>query len=256
MADNEVILITGTNRGIGKGLVSTFLQRSQTTVIAGVRDESSESSNDLRKVVAARDSLLIVIKIDSLEHNDPATAVEILKTKYGIQHLDVVIANAGIASLFRRVLDSSPSSIQDHLATNAISPIVLLQATVTLLKNNRSKRPRFIAISSAMASLSQMKGTEDASPIGSPYGASKAALNWFIRATHFEERWLTCLAVHPGFVDTDMVRGIATSVGSTPKAMGAISIKESVTGICRVVDSATREISGTFLTYENKAILW
>ena len=45
------------------------------------------------------------------------------------------------------------------------------------------------------------------------YGLSKAAVNYLVRKLHFENPKLTSMAFNPGWVQTDMGNGAATSVG-------------------------------------------
>lgn len=255
MSSKNIVLITGASRGLGRGFVSAFLQRSETTVVAAVRDTASRSSIALNDLPKADGSSLIVIKIDSASESDPSTAVKALKENHNIEHLDIVIANAGISHSFQTILQSSSGSIQDHFAINTVAPIVLLQATAPLLKASPNGRPRFIAISSVMGSISGMDVLEGLPPLSSPYGASKAALNWFIRKAHFEESWLTCFAIHPGVVQTDMVVEFSGSL-SAAESMGAIPVEKSVEGMCKVIDSATRDVGGTFQSYKSIAVPW
>ncbi|KAF6784873.1 aflatoxin biosynthesis ketoreductase Nor-1 (short-chain dehydrogenase), partial [Colletotrichum musicola] len=91
MASGKTYLITGPNRGIGKGFVSLLLQRPSTTIVAGVRDPSSEASQALTTLPKADGSRLILVKIDSAVETDPAAAVAELQAKHGITSLDVVI---------------------------------------------------------------------------------------------------------------------------------------------------------------------
>lgn len=59
----------------------------------------------------------------------------------------------------------------------------------------------------------------------SPYGGSKAALNWFIRRPHFEELWLTSFVFQPGLVETDMAAAAVAGLGNVSLAdFGAISV--------------------------------
>ena len=103
---STVYLITGASRGIGRGLVETFLARSNTTVIAAVRDPASAPSQSLQSLSKGDSSRLIVVKIDAKSPTDPAAAVKTLQTEHSIDHIDVVIANAGISDHDIYVVDA------------------------------------------------------------------------------------------------------------------------------------------------------
>ncbi|KAH6973037.1 aflatoxin biosynthesis ketoreductase nor-1 [Ilyonectria sp. MPI-CAGE-AT-0026] len=258
MSSPQTILVTGANRGIGQGIVTALLLKPSTTVIAAVRDTSKESSIALASLPKAADSRLITVKLDSSVESDPAAAVETLRKEHGIQSLDVVVANAGIAHSGGTVLQNSPSVITEHLAVNAVGPVVLLQATAPLLK--AAKNPRFISISTMIGSLNGMQMVfglfAEAPPTASPYGGSKAALNWFMQRVHFEEPWLTSLILHPGLVLTDMANIMFEKAGVDPKTKGAITVEESAGGIVERLLTADRSVSGTFQNYDGKPLPW
>lgn len=88
---NTVWLVTGSNRGIGCGLVAALLKRRQVTVIAGVRDTTASTSKELLALPKAEGSQVVLAKIDSNDHSTPFEAV---KTLSDIDKIDVVIANA------------------------------------------------------------------------------------------------------------------------------------------------------------------
>ncbi|KAF5598612.1 short-chain dehydrogenase reductase SDR [Fusarium pseudocircinatum] len=90
-------------------------------------------------------------------------------------------------------------------------------------------------------------------PASSPYGGSKAALNWFIRRLRFEEPWLTSFVVRPGLVETDMA---AATFGDQLSVYGSITIETSVKSLVNVADRASKELSGTFQNYDGTPFPW
>ena len=66
---------------IGKGFVEEYASRPNTTVIAAVRDTSTLDTK-LGNVV--------VVKIASESETDAKDAMNLLKSQYGIEHIDVV----------------------------------------------------------------------------------------------------------------------------------------------------------------------
>ncbi|KAL0942926.1 short-chain dehydrogenase [Colletotrichum truncatum] len=252
MASNKTYLITGANRGIGKGFTSLLLQRPSTTVIAGVRDLSNDSSQALTSLPKADGSKLILVKIDSSVESDPSTAVSQLQKEHGITSLDVVIANAGISHSSSQVREVPVEASLEHFKVNSIAPLLLFGAAAPLLKNSES--PIFVAVSSVIGSNGAQEMLNQGFPGASlaPYGASKAALNWLVRRLHFEEPWLTSFVFHPGLVETDM----SAKMGSDLKAAGAISVKQSVDGMVATIDGATKATSGTFKNHDGSDLPW
>ncbi|KAH6715911.1 hypothetical protein DL95DRAFT_528683 [Leptodontidium sp. 2 PMI_412] len=243
---NTTVLITGANRGIGKGLLEIYLARPSHTVIAAVRDPATASS--LSSLPKGKDSTLIIVKIDSASETDAAAAVEVLKTKHGITTLDIVIANAGISNSAPCPVATVPlAEIHSHLQVNGLGPIVLFQAVFPLL----GKDAKFVYTSSAIATIGGM----EMRPFSLlPYGASKAFGNYFVRKIHFENEGLVAFAMDPGFVQTDMGNAGAKGVG-LEKAYTPTD--ECATGIVKQIDEATREkIGGHFAGWNGEDFPW
>ena len=89
---NTVVLISGANRGLGKGLLELYLAEQNYTVIAANRDPNHATSKALFDIPAGKGSKLIVVKLDASVPEDAASAVAEIK-KQGIEHLDVVRNN-------------------------------------------------------------------------------------------------------------------------------------------------------------------
>lgn len=144
------VLITGANRGIGKGILKLYLKKPDHTVIAANRDPSHTSSLALADLPKAKGTTLHVIKIDSLSPTDPAAGVEALASK-GITHIDILIANAGIALSWPKVTEVKVADIQKHIDVNVYGFIYLYQAFRPLLKD--AQAPKWVTIGSSSAFL-------------------------------------------------------------------------------------------------------
>lgn len=92
----SIVLITGANRGIGQGLTERFLAEANHTVIAAVRNPGHATVKKLQDLPKGSNSQLIVVKLDASVEEDAKNAVTELQQRHGIDHLDIVIANAGI----------------------------------------------------------------------------------------------------------------------------------------------------------------
>ncbi|KAH8629675.1 hypothetical protein IG631_14252 [Alternaria alternata] len=256
MATPKTYLITGASRGIGKGFAKSLLQRPSTTVIAAVRDPSHSAARELSALDRAHGSRLLLVPLDSSETTSAQEAVRILKEDHNIKHIDVVIANAGIATDNGPVRTTTAENVIKHVLVNAIGPVVLFQATADLLQGSPTGQPVFVATSSLMGSIGSMEAIAELPNTHSPYGSSKAALNWFVRRIHFEEPWLTTFVLHPGTVETDMLVAATAGSGLQPEDMGAISVQTSISGMLAVIESTTRKSSGTFRAYDGSALPW
>lgn len=255
MSAPKTFLITGANRGIGKGLTAKLILRPGVTVIATARDtaKAADVLNDLPK---GEGSKFIVVKLDSDVDSDPETAVALLQDEHSIASLDVVIANAGISKDGATVANTTPQNLRDHFDTNSIGPVTLFQAVRPLLQASKTGSPIFVAVSSLVGSIASQEALSALSQMLSPYGASKAALNWLVAHIHIEEPWLTAFVVHPGLVLTDMAPSVIPP-GRNPASFGAIDVDTSVTGLLKLVDTANRpEFGGKFKNYDGTSLPW
>ncbi|KAF1351424.1 aflatoxin biosynthesis ketoreductase-like protein nor-1 [Delphinella strobiligena] len=244
------VLVTGANKGLGRGFVEKYLSRPETTVVAAVRNLAGKDSQELAELKKAQGSKLILVKIESTSESDAAKAVKEIKSQ-NVSHLDVVIANAGIfkTEAFLEVSKMKPSDLIEHVDVNVNGPVRLFQATLPLLQ--ASKQPKFVVISSAVATIA---GAEYVPYAVTSYGASKAALNFLLRRIHIENKDLIAIAFHPGVVQTDEGNKAAQFFGFEA---GFTTVKDSIDGIVAKVDAATREeTSGKFLAFDDTPLLW
>jgi norsolorinic acid ketoreductase len=252
MSTPSKYLITGANRGIGKGFVQHILQKPSTTVIAAVRDPSHPTVKALNDLPKGPDTKLIIVKLDSAVETDAAEAVADLRKK-GIDSLDIVIANAGIGQDGTSVLNTSASNTLNHFNVNVVGPLTLVQATAPLLKASETGNPKFVAISSIIGSIGSLQVVSQISKAASPYGGSKAGLNWFIRMLSFEEPWLTSFVFHPGLVETEL----AAKSDMDLKAVGSISVETSVSNMVKTTfEIDSKELTGSFRNYDGTVIAW
>lgn len=187
-------VFTELRKGIGKALVIKYLGRQNTTVIAAVRDleAATESFQDISQ---ADKGSLILVKIDSNSESDAIEAVDVLRIKHNIKNLDLVIANAGMGTAYDAVAETTLHSLTEHFRVNAGGPLLLFQAFRPLLLAAASTGPKFVVLSSAIASLADTGSF----PLRSTaYGASKTAANFIVQRIHAEESWLIAFPISPG----------------------------------------------------------
>ncbi|KAH7208369.1 hypothetical protein BKA60DRAFT_611321 [Fusarium oxysporum] len=212
MSHATYVLITGCNRGIGRGLFETYIARPDHAVVAAVRDPTAESSKALLHVTKGTNSRCILVKIDSASETDAPDAMSTLKRDHGITKLDLVIANAGISKYFGTAEVTPVKEMMDHFKINSVAPLLLFQATWPLL--HAAKAPKFVTISSGAGSLGFM---ENLKVENTAYGSSKAALNFITRRIHFENPDLVAFSINPGWLQTD---SLSLCLGLTNSSWG------------------------------------
>ncbi len=216
------VLITGAARGLGLEFARQY-RADGWDVVATARGAHDELS-------------ALGAKVHTLDVADFA-AVEGFGNAYD-GPLDLLIANAGIATPFDV---KSAADAEDWAATfrvNSIAPVLLA----------RTLMPRLVAAKGkAIAITSQMGSVADSSTGWLPYRASKAALNmgWHVLANEAIGKGVTMAMLHPGWVQTDM---------GGPNA--SIDAATSVGGMRKVIDGLGADDSGRFITFDGRELPW
>lgn len=170
-------------------------------------------------------------------------AVKALAKKLSGEAIDVLICNAGISG--ERGADAQslgsldPDVWRKVFEVNALAPLMMAEAFAEHVA--RSRQRKLIAITSILGSIANNNGGRYI------YRASKTALNmeWSCLARDLAGKNVICVALHPGWVQTDM----GGSGAPTPVA-------DSVRGILREVDKATLADSGEFLNWKGNRYAW
>ncbi|OTA60423.1 NAD(P)-binding protein [Hypoxylon sp. EC38] len=252
---STTVLISGANRGLGKGLLERYLARPNHIVIAANRNPEHPTSKALDELPKGQDSRLVVVKIDASVESDAARAVKQL-IEQSIDHLDIVIANAGVSYAWPKVSEIKTSELQGHLTPDLFGVIWLYQATLPSLK--KSTNPKWITIGSIAGKI-EVSNSEQPQVPNTPYATSKAAVHWVTKRINQEEDWLTAFVIHPGWVDTDMGQAALNGLGlaASNVEIPVITIDESCNGTVQLIDVATKEThGGRFWDYDGGRESW
>lgn len=155
-----------------------------------------------------------------------------------METLDVLINNAGVMlEAFGEPGVPDPGVLDQTLRTNAVGPARVTAALLPALR--RASRPVVVNITSGLGSIAECGG----GVVG--YRMSKAALNMFSRCLALDCPDVICVALHPGWVRTDMGGPQAT-----------LSVEESCEAMRRFIDHLTPEHSGGFYSYRGERVAW
>lgn len=161
--------------GIGRGLAEAYLSRPNHVVIGSVRDTQAKGLQELKDFSPALGSRLLLVAIESTSTTDSPKAVEDIKAA-GFNHLDLVIANAGICPDPTPLETVDVEDIQKAFLVNTIGPVLLWKGLKPLLEQSK-KSPKWLSVSTAAASLARLE-VHQASFVPA-YGITKAGFNWF-----------------------------------------------------------------------------
>jgi NAD(P)-dependent dehydrogenase (short-subunit alcohol dehydrogenase family) len=233
----ETWLVTGANRGIGLAVVKALLREGERVFAACRKPAEAQGLKDLQK---AHPSSLEPLEMDAASDASVEKAAQAAAAKAG--SLDVLINMAGILP---RPHDQPLEKLdlqqcREAFETNALGPLRASRAFLPLLR--KSKNPRVVNVTSGCGSLS---GKADGHFYA--YGTSKAALNMLSRtfAFEFKKENITCVALDPGWVKTDM---------GGPNAW--LTPEESSSAIVRTVKGLTLADTSKFIYNDGKELGW
>ena len=180
--EGKRILITGAGRGLGRTLVSAFVNAGAGEVIAGTRKREDRKTLQAEHVTP--------VQLDVTSERD----IEAV-TRLGA--IDVLINNAGVAG-FGNPLTMSFSSIQEELAVNYLGVLRVTRAIAPAMIAKRDGMIVNVATAFAKVNL----------PIVGTYCATKAALLSLGQAlrAYLSDHGVRVITVMPTTIDTDMSR--------------------------------------------------
>lgn len=195
--DDKTILITGSNRGIGRALIEAALERGARRVYAGARTNFRHP-----------DPRVTPLRMDV---TDPG---QLERASTTVDRLDILVNNAGIA-LYDDLTD--PAVIEQHLAVNLYG----------MLRVTRAFLPQLIRSGGALVNHLSIVALAPFPPIPA-YSVSKAAaasLTQSLRSS-LASQGVSVHGVYLGPVDTDMNRGL-----DIPKAPADAVAREILDGL-------------------------
>lgn len=195
MLQDQIALVTGASRGIGQA-IALNLGRQGATVIATATSEDGAAKISAYLQEAGIKGRGMVLNVTELEQIKGLIAA--IETEFGAG-VSILVNNAGITrdNVFMRMKDDEWEDIMD---TNLRSAFWLCRTVIRSMMKARSGR--IINIASVIGVTGN--------PGQANYAAAKAGLIGFTRSLAREvgSRNITVNCVAPGFIDTDMTRGL------------------------------------------------
>jgi 3-oxoacyl-[acyl-carrier protein] reductase len=213
MANKPVILITGSRKGIGRYLVTHYLERGF-QVIGCSRAPADPHSDSYRHFC-----------LDVASESEVKVMFQDIRKEYG--RLDILVNNAGIASMNHSLLTPIPTA-ERILRTNVIGTFLCSREAVKLMMKAKSGR---IVNFVTLAIPFKLEGE-------AIYAASKAAVVTLteVLSREYADFGVTVNAVGPPAVQTDLIRGVPKDTMDKLLQRQAIHRFGDPQEICNVID--------------------
>ena len=224
---NEIALVTGASRGIGKAIAEALGSKGATVIGTATTEKGAAAISDLFAATGVKGAGKV------LNVTDPESVdalMKSLKDEFGAP--GILVNNAGITrdNLLMRMKEDE---WDDVIQTNLTSAFRMSKACLRGMM--KAKRGRIITITSVIGATGN--------PGQANYAASKAGVIGFTKSLAREvgSRGITVNAVAPGFIDTDMTQSLPEEQRETllgQIALGRLGDVEDIANVVAFLASA------------------
>jgi 3-oxoacyl-[acyl-carrier protein] reductase len=206
---DQVVIVTGASRGIGRGIADCFAKEGAKVVLVG-RDE--KQLDFVKNTIEDRGETAIYIKADVSQPEDIKSMVEQVVTQYG--RIDVLCHNAGIYP-HARLENMTLEEWKKVIDVNLTGTFLAVRACIPLMKAQGFGK---IVVTSSIS------GPQTALPGHSHYTASKGGIAGFVKtaAVELAKYNIYINAVEPGNIMTEGLE--ATGAGNINNMIRAIPL--------------------------------
>ena len=216
MLNGKVALITGGSRGIGAAIARELASRGAdlALVYAGNQESADALCAELTRQYGVRAG---AYRCDVADFNAAKDTVAAIRKEFGTVH--ILVNNAGITKDGLLAM-MKESQFDDVISVNLKGAFNMIRHCTGLFIRNKGGRIINIAsVSGIMGNAGQAN-----------YAASKAGLIGLTKsvARELAPKGITCNAVAPGFIDTDMTRDLHDSPLAASIPLGRMGKPEEV----------------------------
>ncbi len=190
--ENQIALVTGASRGIGKAIAETLAAAGATVIGTATSQAGADDISSYLSTVGGKGLCLNVADDASIKD-----VIKTIKDEYG--NISILVNNAGITrdNLLMLMKDDQWNDI---IQTNLTSIFKMSKAVV---------RPMMKARTGRIINIASVVGLTG-NPGQTNYAAAKAGILGFSKslAREIGSRHITVNTVAPGFIDTDMTKAL------------------------------------------------
>ncbi|MCE7001390.1 glucose 1-dehydrogenase [Kibdelosporangium philippinense] len=201
--NGKVALITGAARGQGAAAARRFVEEGARVTIADILDEQG------KELAAELGDAAVYQHLDVTSEEDWTAAVERTLTEFG--SLNVLVNNAGIVHV-KSIVDTSLAEYERVIKVNQVGTFLGMRAVIPALTEAKG---------GSIINVSSVEGLGGMAFLMA-YTASKFAVRGMTKAAAMELGHLNIRvnSIHPGVIDTQMVRDAAGGAEVDMKRVG------------------------------------
>ncbi len=195
MLEKDIALVTGASRGIGNAIALALANAGATVIGTATTQEGAQKFGEVLKAAGLKGHGAV------LDASDPASIDALLAALEEAGEAPSILVNNAAITRDTLLLRMKPEDWDAVITTNLTSVFRLSKACVRRMMKERYGR---------IVNLTSVVGvTGNAGQAN--YAAAKAGLIGFTKslAKELASRGITVNAVAPGFIDTDMTRGLS-----------------------------------------------
>jgi 3-oxoacyl-[acyl-carrier protein] reductase len=237
------VLVTGGSRGIGLGIVRR-LAKAGHNVRAVARKESPALREAIEQSASAGAGSIGFIAYDLAETDGMAALV--METRKELGPVYALVNNAAM-SVDGTLALTGDEQVEQVVRLNVVSPILLAKYVVrSMLADGVAGRIVNLASIVAFTGYSGL----------SVYAATKASMIGFTRSLAREvgRTGITVNAVAPGFVDTEMTRGLSEEhreqIARRSALRRLVEAEDVAAAVEYLLSAGARNVTGTVLTVD------
>lgn len=209
--NERVAVVTGAGRGIGRAIAETLALHPKVTVVCVSKSETS--CGQVAEGILTRGGKAKAMAVDVSDPTAVNEAAAVILSEFGAA--DILINNAGITrdGMMLRMKDDDWQAVID---TNLSSCFYWTKALGGAMA--RKRWGRIINITSVIGLMGNAGQVN--------YAAAKAGIIGFTKsiAREFASRTVTCNAVAPGFIQTDMTAALNDEI--TAQILARVPLKK------------------------------
>lgn len=208
---DQVAIVTGSGRGIGRAIAHAFARAGASVALASrTQDELERVAGEVR----ALGGRALVVPTDAADPSAMQALVD--RTMAELGTLDIMVNNAGVAPFLASFMDTRPDGFEKYFGINFWSAVYGTRAAGAVLLEKGSGCVLNLASIDAIT-------VEHGLPY---YGAAKAAIVNLTRATALEwaRSGVRVNALAPGWIDTPMNAPERSDPETERKVLAAIPL--------------------------------